>query len=372
MGEAPRDPVRPTRQAAPPHRPPPAQPSAAAKPEVPSITAEELKRRQAGGDPTFVLFGAPWCGHSKAAAPAWKLMYEAFGATVRQVDCTQDKDLAKQEEIRGFPTYKLFKGDKAQVYSGGRAFADLSKWLRAETSMEPAELTATEIPAAPAAPAIPAVTAEGLKERQAAGKPTFVLFGAPWCGHSKAAGPAWKAMHAAFADVIRQVDCTTDRELAKHEEIKGFPTYKLYHNGETTDYSGARDAKALSEWLRDKTGVEGEPVVLEVKEKPAPPPAPAVTAEELKERQGSGKTTFVLFGAPWCGHSRAAAPAWKELRAEFGDQVRYTDCTTDMELCKQEEIKGFPTYKLFKQGETLAYSADRSAAALSAWLRENT
>ena len=49
---------------------------------------------------------------------------------------------------------------------------------------------------------------------------------------------------------MAKVDCTENRELATKYGVRGFPTIKLFENGEKKeDYNGARTAEAFTSFV---------------------------------------------------------------------------------------------------------------------------
>ena len=85
------------------------------------------------GKTVFLKFYAPWCGHCKKLAPAWKQLMEAFdgheSALVAHIDCTAGgKPLCDGNGVRGFPTLKYGDPNNLEDYEGGRTFDDLKKF----------------------------------------------------------------------------------------------------------------------------------------------------------------------------------------------------------------------------------------------------
>eukprot|EP01065_Artemidia_motanka_P037485 TRINITY_DN460_c0_g1_i4.p3 TRINITY_DN460_c0_g1~~TRINITY_DN460_c0_g1_i4.p3 ORF type:complete len:147 (+),score=58.85 TRINITY_DN460_c0_g1_i4:65-442(+) len=86
----------------------------------------------------------------------------------------------------------------------------------------------------------------------------------------------------------------------------------------------------------------------------------------------SGKSGFVKFFAPWCGHCKRMKPAWDKLMDEFADHskvvVADVDCTQHRDLCGRFEVRGFPTVKFFAPGDKTGekYAGGRDFDSLKA------
>jgi len=91
----------------------------------------------------------------------------------------------------------------------------------------------------------------------------------------------------------------------------------------------------------------------------------------------TGKTVFIKFFAPWCGHCKKMAPAWEKLATEWEDNkiglVAEVDCTSDegKSLCEANGVKGYPTVKYGDPTSLEDYKGDRTYEALSKFANEN-
>ncbi|CAH8847090.1 unnamed protein product [Trichobilharzia szidati] len=77
--------------------------------------------------------------------------------------------------------------------------------------------------------------------------------------------------------------------------------------------------------------------------------------------------TLVKFYAPWCGHCKQLAPAFKsaaDIIAQKSDSVTLAkvDCTVHQKTCTKYKVDGYPTLKIFRNGKLDSeYEGPRSA-----------
>jgi len=90
----------------------------------------------------------------------------------------------------------------------------------------------------------------------------------------------------------------------------------------------------------------------------------------------AGKTVFIKFYAPWCGHCKAMANDWDTLTAAFeGHEVALigeVDCTdtANDELCEAFNVEGFPTLMWGESSSPENYELGRDLQSLKAFADE--
>lgn len=90
----------------------------------------------------------------------------------------------------------------------------------------------------------------------------------------------------------------------------------------------------------------------------------------------TGRTVFVKFFVPWCGHCKEMAPAWDQLAKSFekssSTMVAEVDCDgAGADLCKEMGVENYPTLKYGHPGDLQEYEGGFEYEELLVFASEN-
>ncbi|KAL7479251.1 hypothetical protein ACHAW6_004992 [Cyclotella cf. meneghiniana] len=94
------------------------------------------------------------------------------------------------------------------------------------------------------------------------------------------------------------------------------------------------------------------------------------------DAETSGKTAFIKFFAPWCGHCKKMKPDWDKLMEAYAgsatELVAEVDCTAaGKPLCDQVGVRGYPTIKYNSPADLQDYQGGRDYEAFEKFAKEN-
>jgi thioredoxin-like negative regulator of GroEL len=96
--------------------------------------------------------------------------------------------------------------------------------------------------------------------------------------------------------------------------------------------------------------------------------------EDVSSKPSTIDKKLVLFYSPKCGHCKTFMDGedstWNKLVATHGNTINMSaiDCNERPDLATENEITGYPTIKLFSNGQEHVYSGDRSMSDLEAFI----
>uniref|UniRef100_A0A8C2DZ52 Protein disulfide-isomerase n=1 Tax=Cyprinus carpio TaxID=7962 RepID=A0A8C2DZ52_CYPCA len=151
----------------------------------------------------------------------------------------------------------------------------------------------------------------------------LVKFYAPWCGHCKKLAPEFETAAARLKGTVTlaKVDCTANTETCKRYGVTGYPTLKIFRNGqESSSYDGPRSADGIVNYMKKQAGPDSVPLHSE---------------HDLENFINSFDASIVGF---FSGTDSSQLSEFLKGASLMRESFRFAH-TTDLELGKKYEVK---------------------------------
>ncbi|XP_031628357.1 thioredoxin domain-containing protein 5 [Contarinia nasturtii] len=215
-------------------------------------------------------------------------------------------------------------------------------------------------------------------ESETNGKNTVVFFYSPSCELSQRFFAKFNklAENINVRDDVKlvHVDCEADSEFCNSNGVKGSSVFFYPEDKERVQFSGVKSEEGLSKFLVKNLGDTILSNLLEVPEKLDA--LNDLTDETFADHVAVGNH-FIKFYAPWCGHCQRLEPGWNELAnsLEYDPSVSISriDCTQHRPICKDFDVKGYPTLLWIVDGKKVEkYSGPRAVEDFKKYIEAKT
>lgn len=203
-------------------------------------------------------FFAPWCGHCKKLGPEFAAAADALAGSVpdvklAQIDCTEERDLCANFEIRGYPTLKVFKGNASNIsdYPGQRASDSIVSYMSKLTL--PAVQTFDD--------------AETLNSKLNSLSESFILQVIPEGIERSASNETFYQVADKYKDYFTFATTSVKDFVSKYTQSEKKPAYIIFRKGETIEDASVYEGEDIGddfELLYDFIDVESKPLFGEI------------------------------------------------------------------------------------------------------------
>jgi len=166
--------------------------------------------------------------------------------------------------------------------------------------------------------------------------------------------------------VFAGVDCTANSKTCNAHSINGYPTIKIFtaQDKKGTEYSGDRSADSFSDFVEEKVGIKAK--------------RPPKLLKDLNpfsiEKAEKAKCSLITFYSPSCPHCKRFLPNARITAAAFESEditIGTLNCIKFHEVCNNRSITGYPTIRLYKEGQIIEFNQDRSPESVVSFINSN-
>jgi protein disulfide-isomerase A1 len=96
-----------------------------------------------------------------------------------------------------------------------------------------------------------------------------------------------------------------------------------------------------------------------------------LTASNFNSLVTPEKIILVEFFAPWCGHCKSLAPQYEEAATALKEKsikLAKVNCVDESDLCQSHGVQGYPTLKIFRDGEPTDYTGPRKTDGIISYM----
>uniref|UniRef100_T1IPH3 DnaJ homolog subfamily C member 10 n=1 Tax=Strigamia maritima TaxID=126957 RepID=T1IPH3_STRMM len=283
------------------------------------------------GDTWFVDFYAPWCPPCMRLLPEWRKASRSVESGIHfgTVDCTIHQSLCQKYNIHSYPTSILYNRSVPHQYFGKPSAPAIVEFIQ-DIRFPPVVVLTFQ-------------TFESLVNNRRTSDMWLVDFFAPWCQPCQQLAPEWRQLAKMVFKMenihIGQVDCTTESMLCQQQNVRAYPTIRLY----PIDEAGSSHFHLYNGWGRDAHSIRAWALHF------LPSNVDELNFETFSRVLIGEKPVAIDFYAPWCGHCQTFAPEFDAIAKNFEDKIYFgkVNCEKHPDICRKANIRAYPTVRFY-------------------------
>lgn len=267
------------------------------------------------------------------------------------VHCAQSSSLCSELHISRYPVWGTLKvGGAFEIHHGRDVMHDIVSFAR--DSVRSTNLRA--------------LTPDDFEQIRREDGIWFIDWFAPWCPPCKKLLPELRRASQHFDKNTVQfgtIDCTLHRSLCTREGISAYPTTILYNGSKIERFHGVPNEDGIVGFIED--AINSKVISLDD------------SSFVQLMRKPVDEIWFVDFFAPWCGPCQKLSLIWRKLAKQMSEfpqlKMAQIDCVSNAALCSSQNIRAYPTLRLFPLGSkglnsVIFYTGNWELVTLKRWL----